>query len=176
VVGTVLHGGAGVGAVEVVLRDGPGADQQTTTENDGTYSFTDVEAGDWEIAFTLPAYFELADGQEGVRNVAVPEGSSATVNLTLSPVAAPQSIEIGMGEQSFLDDDVTVLPGSTVRWVNEGNMDHTITPDGHGEWNTGSVSNAGESFQVVLNNPGDWDYYCEPHLSQGMTGVVRVEP
>lgn len=176
VLGTVSHGGAGVGAVEVVLRNGPGADRQIITENNGTFSFTNVEAGGWEIAFTLPAYFQLADGQQGVRNVVAPGGSSATVDLTLSPVAAPQSIEISMGPVSFQDDDVTVLPGSTVTWVNGGNVSHTITPEGHSEWTSGSVSNTGDRFQVVLNNPGDWDYFCQPHLSQGMTGVVRVVP
>jgi plastocyanin len=176
VLGTVSHGGAGVGAVQVVLRDGPGADRETTTENNGTFSFADVEVGDWEIAFTPPDYFELADGQQGVSAVTVPEGSDATVNLELSPVEAPESIEIGMGESAFLDDDVTVLPGSTVTWVNEAAMVHTITPDGHAEWNSGAVSNAGDTFEVVLNNPGDWEYYCEPHLAQGMTAVVRVEP
>ena len=176
VVGTVTHGGAGVGDVQVVLRDGPGTNQETTTENNGTFSFEEVEGGNWEIVFTPPEYFELADGQQGVSTITVPEGGNLTVDRTLSPVAAPQSIEIGMAAVTFVEDDVTVVPGSTVTWVNQGDMSHTITPEGHSEWTSGSVSNAGETFQVVLNNPGDWNYFCQPHLAQGMTGVVRVEP
>jgi plastocyanin len=29
---------------------------------------------------------------------------------------------------------------------------------------------------AVLNNPGEFPYFCEPHQALGMTGTVEVEP
>lgn len=76
---------------------------------------------------------------------------------------------------TFSDDDVTISPGTTVRWVNQSTMDHTATPDGHSEWTRWATTEQGEDFVHTFNTVGEFPYFCEPHLADEMTGIIRVE-
>lgn len=76
---------------------------------------------------------------------------------------------------TFSPAEVTIEPGMTVRWVNDADIFHTVTPDGHSEWTNQEMSTAGETFEHTFSNEGSYPYYCEPHLSQGMTGTITVE-
>lgn len=89
----------------------------------------------------------------------------------------PQSgtIEVELRASSFSPGQVTITPGSTIRWVNQGNIVHTVTPDGHSEWTTATLTNAGETFTHTFNEEGVYAYYCEPHRGVGMVGTIRVE-
>ncbi len=33
---------------------------------------------------------------------------------------------------------------------------------------------AGESWELTLAEPGDYDYFCTPHKASGMIGTIRV--
>lgn len=76
---------------------------------------------------------------------------------------------------TFSPDDVTISPGTTVRWVNQADIAHTVTPDGHSEWTRWTTTTSGESFEHTFDTEGTFEYFCEPHLDDGMTGVIRVE-
>lgn len=75
----------------------------------------------------------------------------------------------------FTPADLTIEPGTTVRWVNDASIFHTITPDGHSEWERATMTTAGDDFTHTFEAEGEFPYYCEPHLSQGMTGTVTVQ-
>ncbi len=75
---------------------------------------------------------------------------------------------------------VSVVAGTTVRWVNASTRSHTVT-SGEGsapEQNPGVVFDAplapGASFEHTFATPGSVPYFCRPHESFGMTGVVEV--
>lgn len=70
--------------------------------------------------------------------------------------------------------ELAVEPGTTVRWINATNLFHTISPDGHSEWERFETSREGEVFEHTFEDPGEFAYLCEPHLSFGMTGSVTV--
>lgn len=76
---------------------------------------------------------------------------------------------------TFSPDDVTIAPGTTVRWVNQANITHTVTPDGHSEWTEWETTISGEQFEHTFSTTGTYEYYCDPHRSDGMTGVIRVQ-
>jgi plastocyanin len=59
--------------------------------------------------------------------------------------------------------------------VNGASIFHTITPDGHSEWEEVSMNNEGDEFTHVFNTPGEYPYYCDPHRGAGMTGTITVE-
>lgn len=72
-----------------------------------------------------------------------------------------------------------VEPGTTVTWVNEDSVYHTVT------WDDGTVDSgrieAGGSWSHTFTEPGTFLYHCTPHASQdedgtwqGMTGKVVV--
>jgi plastocyanin len=80
---------------------------------------------------------------------------------------------------AFAPADVTVKAGSTVRWVNDADVFHTVTstdslesrrPNGLFD---GSLFSAGDTFEFTFRNPGTYHYYCRPH-SEFMVGTIRV--
>jgi plastocyanin len=85
-------------------------------------------------------------------------------------------VEIEMFETSFSPANVTIEAGTTVRWVNRRDVFHTVTPEGHSEWARASISaSVGETFEHTFETPGEFAYFCEPHLSVGMLGEIRVQ-
>jgi plastocyanin len=175
--GAVTHEGAGVGSVQIRLRDGPGPDREVTTPNDGTFSFDDIEPGSWQLEVTPPDYFQLASGEDAARSVQATGGQTATVNVSLAPLAELdiQEIEATSG-LAFSPGEVNVAPGTRIRWVNTSTVLHTVTPSDHTEWSEGSIPGQGDTFEAVVNNPGSFDYICVPHQGDGMVGVIVVEP
>ncbi len=85
------------------------------------------------------------------------------------------TVEIQLQAESFQPGDVLIAPGTTVRWVNAQAIQHTITPDGHDEWNRAVVSEAGQVFEHTFHDEGTFPYFCEPHQALGMAGQIRVE-
>ena len=105
---------------------------------------------------------------------------------------ATQEFEISMsgtGNGShvwFRPRGLLIQPGQTVRWVNHnvGNV-HTVTayhpdngkplriPEGAKSWDSGYLMPQ-ESFSVVFDIPGVYDYFCIPHEHAGMVGRIVV--
>ncbi len=86
-------------------------------------------------------------------------------------------VEIQVSGTRFSPSQVEITPGTTVRWVaSEGG--HTITPDNPeqaGVWQEVNVTQAGTALEHKFEEAGQtYDYHCVPHLSQGMTGRIRV--
>lgn len=95
-------------------------------------------------------------------------------NGVTDPPGQAEDVEITMGAITFNSDDVTIEPGQTVRWNNTSDRFHTVTPEGHSEWSSANVA-AGEDFEHTFDTEGEFEYFCQPHVDQGMTGVIRVE-
>lgn len=78
----------------------------------------------------------------------------------------------------FSPSDLTVDPGTTVRWVSNTATAHTITPANAaqpGVWARVSTSQSGTVLTHTFTVPGQvYNYFCEPHQATGMTGVIRV--
>ncbi|HUF26196.1 MAG TPA: plastocyanin/azurin family copper-binding protein [Gemmatimonadaceae bacterium] len=78
----------------------------------------------------------------------------------------------------FSSADVTIDPGTTIRWVNDGAIFHTVTPNDPnqaGVWNRTETTSAGVVLTHTFTTSGQtYAYHCEPHVSMGMTGVIRV--
>ena len=91
----------------------------------------------------------------------------------VEPEGAADGVVIELIGNEFLQGDVMVEGGTTVRWVNRSGA-HTVTPDGHGQWQRQVLSAANQAFEHTFTTPGKFDYYCEPHAGHGMRGVIRV--
>lgn len=170
--GSVTNGGAGVSGVVISL---PGKGTQTTSSS-GAYTFTQVNAGSHTLTLTLPSEFELASGETLEKSVSVTAGQTATVNWALQAKAATSTVDtVRLSGTSFEPSNLTIKAGRTVVWVNTQSIAHTVTPDGHTAWQRTETSAPGEVLRVTMNSTGSFDYYCEPHRSQGMTGRIVVE-
>ncbi len=103
---------------------------------------------------------------------------------------------VGMVDgQAFDPETLTVAPGTSVTFVNESEEAHTVTayedelPDGapyfaSGGFDSESAARAdladglvpsGETYEVTLDEPGTYRYFCVPHEGEPMRGTIVVE-
>lgn len=126
------------------------------------------------------------------------EGGGFTAALALSPGLAMSGsvVEITMGGRAdgskvwFDPIGLLIQPGQTLRWTNKdkGNS-HTATaytaesydrprriPNGAKPFNSDFLL-PDEAFEVTLDTPGVYDYFCIPHELSGMVGrIIVAEP
>lgn len=84
-------------------------------------------------------------------------------------------ITITMTDNQFSPKTVSIAPGDTVTWVNNGSMAHTVTAD-NGTFDSGTIQ-PGQSFSAIFNSVGTYAYYCKLHGGKGgagMSGVLTV--
>src|SRR4029453_16374149 len=74
-------------------------------------------------------------------------------------------------DYSFSPPSVTVAPGATVCWTNNGDFPHTATSSPAGGFDTGTLG-YGQSARVQFPTAGTYDYLCTIHPF--MTGRVGV--
>lgn len=147
------------------------------TGSTGIAAFTGLEAGSYEAEVVVPDGLVLADGEVDRKSVTAAAGSTASVafDLVAEPVTG-EVVEIHLTSGNQFDpSSVTISVGTTVRWVNDINRFHTITPDDHSEWQRQEMSTAGQTFTHTFNVAGSFPYFCEPHQSEAMTGTVTVQ-
>jgi plastocyanin len=82
------------------------------------------------------------------------------------------TVEIGVYDNYFGPDTVTVNAGTVVRWVNYGSHHHTSTSTA-GLWDSGEFGH-GESYARTFSRPGVYSYDCRVHPREmRATLVVR---
>ncbi|MFP5298592.1 MAG: plastocyanin/azurin family copper-binding protein [Actinomycetota bacterium] len=101
---------------------------------------------------------------------------------------ATGSVEVKISAFRYMPDPVEIGVGDTVTWLNDDNIDHTVTsgtqreqgvpgveegsdakPDGIFD---GALAEKGETFSFKFDEAGTYPYYCAIHA--GMTGTVEV--
>ena len=89
--------------------------------------------------------------------------------------------EIEVRDYDFLPAEITARAGETVRFIWTGDVPHTSTSDlvsGIDSWESGLLSK-GDTFDLVLQTPGDHPFYCKPHGGPGgigQAGVISILP
>jgi plastocyanin len=96
-----------------------------------------------------------------------------------------KTVEVSVQDSSFNPLVVEAQAGDTIRFTNEGTLTHTVTgyqsannkprrcPAGATTIASGSMG-GGSTYEVTLNAPGVYDYFCKPHEAQGMVGSIVV--
>jgi len=98
--------------------------------------------------------------------------------VALFGTAMGTTIQVDMMNFFFDPESISIERGDTVVWFDvEGNHTSTSGVDGipDGYWDSGLLS-PGQSFSFEFDTVGTFPYYCTPHWSFGMTGVVVVTP
>lgn len=172
ITGRVTEGSNNVPSAQIGLAGA--ASRSATTNTSGAYTFADLIPGNYTVTVTPPQGFRLRSGDNQTKSASVAAGQTATVDWNLDRDSGGQVEEIRLLATSFDRPDITIARGTTVRWVNNGGT-HTVTPDGHTQWQRAVTSEAGEVLRHTFNEAGTFPYYCEPHRAVGMTGVIRVQ-
>jgi plastocyanin len=106
-------------------------------------------------------------------------GIDATANANGTQ---PVTVTVNMQGIAFVapggGDDVTIMLGDTVRWVNLDAVNHTATstavPTGGDSFASGTFGNGGE-FSFVANVRGVWTYFCEVHPAAMRDALITVQ-
>ena len=85
------------------------------------------------------------------------------------------------GNENYVPNDPTVLLTFTnnVRWINNDDTAHTVTPDHRhadgysGDFGSPGVMKPGDTYDFLFTEPQEVHYHCQPH--PWMTGSVTVE-
>lgn len=93
--------------------------------------------------------------------------------------ASAQPDTVVMGNNFFEPENLSIVKGQTVVWLNQTEMQHTSTsgikcsPDK--KWDSEYLLK-GETYSHTFNEAGEFQYYCIPHCLAGMTGIITVQP
>jgi len=113
-------------------------------------------------------------------------GCATNTNVTTSPNPTITSTEATRSSTSssnatytvtirnftFQPSSLTIKRGTTVTWVNEDSVAHTVTSDDSRFPSSGNLNKA-ETYQFQFNSPGSFDYHCSPHPF--MKAKINVE-
>ena len=103
------------------------------------------------------------------------------VLVALGPTGAfAATADVTIEDGSFSPATVTITPGDTVTWTNQG-FSHSVTAD-DGSFDSSptcpaSCLSTGDTFSFTFTTPGSYAYYCRLHGASGgigMAGVVVV--
>lgn len=170
--GQVSAGGNGVAGATIAVTGGA----STQSNASGAFTFANVNPGTYTLTVTPPAGFSLG-AELASKSVTVQAGAVASVSWALQGAANPGGRQdIHIGGASFTPDNVQISAGTTVRWINDGNVAHTITPDAAGQagaWASTNITTAGQTFEHTFNTSGTYNYHCNVHA--GMSAVIRVQ-
>jgi plastocyanin len=98
--------------------------------------------------------------------------ATLAVLATAGAALAGATVEVSISDYKFQPADLTVSPGTTVRWVNaERRASHSVLFLGAQGFESERMF-PGESWSRRFDEPGEYPYGCGPHPE--MKGVVRV--
>jgi plastocyanin len=90
-----------------------------------------------------------------------------------------KEVTINMKDILFDMPNIIIDSGTTVTWVNQDDVGHTVNSDPHpGHSNypplNSSLLSRGDTFSLTFDEPGLYTYHCSPYYST-MKGSVLVE-
>lgn len=146
-----------------------------TTGNDGTTTFANLTAGSRDVEVVPPTDVVVPAGEQARKTTSVTAGQTAQLSFALQSDIGDVVEILVQDNLTFAPAELTIEPGTTVRWRSTSSMLHTVTPDGHSAWTSVQLGGVGETFVFTFDQAGTYEYYCQPHLASGMTGTVIVE-
>ena len=95
---------------------------------------------------------------------------SAPASSRAARAATAESVTSALGDLSFEPEEVALVAGQTLIWVNGGVAPHTVTAR-DGSFGSDLLA-SGDQFSRVFSEPGRYDLYCTIHPSMVQTVVV----
>jgi plastocyanin len=85
--------------------------------------------------------------------------------------AGAADIEVNIAQFAFAPQRLTVKAGTTVTWINDDDVPHTIVSTGKSF--RSKPLDTHDRFSFTFTTPGPYEYFCSLHPH--MTGAVVVE-
>jgi plastocyanin len=97
------------------------------------------------------------------------------VVVAMSPAAHAATSNVVLKDNVFIPATVSIQPGDTVTWTNNGRSPHNVT---YGDKSKASPTiNPGGTYSITFQTAQTVYYYCSFHSSgpgKGMAGIVKV--
>src|SRR6185369_4352513 len=121
----------------------------------------------------LPGDITGGKGEPAPGGAAAPAATEAAA----APPAAADTVTVVVKDFEFVDKTVTIKPGQSVIFVNQGTKKHTATADDN-SFDTGVLAPGTSSQPIAFPKGGSFAYSCQFHGGPGgldMAGVVDVK-
>jgi plastocyanin len=142
-----------------------------TNTNNGTLqsSSRGTDETRYGFEFTIPLTLSRYFGGGGPEPQAAPPPQAAGEE---APPAAARgdTVVVGVEDFRFQPDRLEVPAGTTITWVNNGQVIHTVSAENR-EFDSGSIE-PGARRSITFSRPGNFPFHCTPHPF--MRGVVVV--
>ena len=149
---------------------GPGSSFAFTLE-EGTGLFrADPPFGEWHMHCHVPMHMmggmagSLLVIKGGELAMPLPEGVACPPDPVLPPAPpeetprAPQTFDVHITNEAFIPSHVFILPGDSVRWINDGSRAHG--PHSSDGSFTGNALSPTQTVTVLFKKPGAYLYKC----------------
>ncbi|HEX6386411.1 MAG TPA: cupredoxin domain-containing protein [Anaerolineae bacterium] len=97
-------------------------------------------------------------------------GNVVTPAFELSGIEAGAEMTVTVADSAFEPPELTVPVGTTITWVHEGRLTHTVTAD-DASFNSGNLR-TGDTFTFTFSEAGTYPYYCRFHGAPGGIGMA----
>lgn len=89
------------------------------------------------------------------------------------------SVEIRLKDVAFLPHTIRIRKGTSVRWVDDDDVEHYVNTDAHPSHTYYPAQNSralkrGDTYVVTFTVPGAYPYHCSAHADV-MRGLILVE-
>ncbi|HEV7489638.1 MAG TPA: cupredoxin family copper-binding protein [Rhodanobacteraceae bacterium] len=92
------------------------------------------------------------------------------VLAAMAQLASAAPVQVDIRKFAFSPQEVTIPPGTTVRWINDDETPHTIAAENAGFTSPGL--DTGDGYEHTFDKEGDVTYFCSVHPF--MKGVVHI--
>lgn len=94
------------------------------------------------------------------------------IGLAARPAIGGEEVTVSIDNFTFKPAEVTVVPGTSVTWVNNDDIPHTVVEKKQAF--RSKVLDTEGKFSFTFMTEGDFTYFCSLHPH--MTGKVVVKP
>ena len=102
--------------------------------------------------------------------VASPQASPVASPGPGTPAATGGQVEVSIADFQFDQASLTVAPGTTVVWTNDGVAPHTVS----GDFGDSGILDPGATFEFTFTEAGTFPFVCAIHPE--MQGEIIVDP
>lgn len=96
---------------------------------------------------------------------------AAALAFASVPAVAAPAVTVKIENFTFDAPTVTVAPGTTVTWINDDDIPHTVVADD--KRFKSKVLDTDDRFSITFARPGTYGYFCSIHPH--MTGKIIVK-
>jgi plastocyanin len=97
--------------------------------------------------------------------------AAAVAAAGFAPSARAEDVTVKIDNFSFAPEQLTVKAGTTVTWINEDDIPHTVVASGKAF--RSKALDTDDKYSFTFTTPGSYEYFCSlhPHMKAMITVV-----